>query len=73
MSHTIHIHGVAKFLQMTFPNSPFKVAEDAIAIFIRYTANKPGAPEKEALREILCEKFPGVLFKIPTLIDRSRQ
>jgi len=48
-----------------------RVSHDAIAIFIYYTANAAGAPDKEAVRKMLQARFNGVLFKIPTLINRQ--
>ena len=71
MSHTIHLQAVTCALQAAYPNIPFRVSHDAIAIFIYYTANATGAPDKEAVRKMLQARFNGVLFKIPTLINRQ--
>ncbi len=71
MSHTIHLQAVTCALQAAYPNIPFRVSHDAIAIFIYYTANAAGAPDKEAVRKMLQARFNGVLFKIPTLINRQ--
>jgi len=71
MSHTIHLHAVANILQATYPNIPFRVSHDAIGIFIYYTATTAGAPHKETVRKMLQARFDGVIFKIPTLINRQ--
>jgi len=47
MSHTIHLQAVTCALQAAYPNIPFRVSHDAIGIFIYYTANAAGAPDKE--------------------------
>ena len=53
MSHTIHLQAVTCALQAAYPNIPFRVSHDAIGIFIYYTANATGAPDKEAVRKML--------------------
>ena len=72
MSHTIHLQAVTNALQATYPNIPFRVSHDAIGIFIYYTANAAGAPHKETVRTMLQARFDGVIFRIPTLINRQR-
>ena len=71
MPHTIDLQPVTSALQAAYPNIPFRVSHDAIAIFIYYTANAAGAPDKEAVRKMLQARFDGVIFKIPTLINRQ--
>jgi len=71
MSHTIHLQAVTDALQAAYPKISFRVSDDAVGIFVRYTANASGAPDKEIVRAMLQDRFDGVVFKIPTLINRQ--
>jgi len=71
MSHTIHLHEVADALQAAYPNIAFRITYDSVGIFVRYTGNAPGAPNKEDDRAMLQTRFADVVFKIPKLINRQ--
>jgi len=54
-----------------FPGTKFRVFDDAIGVFVYYTANLPGAPSKSEVQQALALRFgPEQLFKIPTIIRR---
>lgn len=58
-------------LMTEFPGTKFRVSDDAIAVFVYYPANLPGAPSKRDVQKALAFSFgTEKLFKIPTVIQR---